>query len=707
MNTVVHTDTTQQAVSSVPNGERRKRLGQYFTGARLARLLAVLADAQHSHDVVDPMCGTGDMLIAVRELCSGASLSGVEIDRAAAALCADRFRERFPKRAHLLVGNAFAWETIRQLPRLDCDLVITNPPYVRYQSLAGSRTDHPDLPDAEAVRRGVCDTIDHLTHLGDEERRILRALTNAYSGLSDLAVPSWLLCVALTRVGGRLAMVVPEAWLSRQYAHPIQYLLLKLFRVRFVVEDAHRTWFDEALIKTTLVVAERVPTVEDLAASLADQEYMHVALPGSASDERSVVGQLFPDSAQPELEFARALTDASSPLHTREYPGLSIRRRALAGTLDQIVTAATRSRWFSLLEPGLRRSLYVTSNGTRNASANLPQELLIAVPEAAHLPLTTLAELGVSVGQGLRTGANGFFYVDLVNEQNGIAIVAPSKPLQLDSIEVPAAALQPVLRRQSEASAGFRLDSAKLRGRVLVLEAFIHPGDAMSDECFAQETLWGSSERRVMPPGLASLVDAAAMTNVGTADTPRLIPELSAVRTNNSSGSPRTGMLPRCWYMLPNFARRHLPDLFVARVNNRHPKVMLNPHPKTVIDANFSTIWREDEAKVTAAALLAMLNSSWSIAMMEALGAVLGGGALKLEAAHLRRMPLPQLSSEIWRDLDQLGCRLGTETDTAPIRAQIDLLVGSAVFGPERAEDVLQRIRQTAETKLSARAARV
>ena len=34
-------------------------------------------------------------------------------------------------------------------------------------------------------------------------------------------------------------MVVPEAWLSRDYAHPIQYLLLKLFRIRYVVEDAH------------------------------------------------------------------------------------------------------------------------------------------------------------------------------------------------------------------------------------------------------------------------------------------------------------------------------------------------------------------------------------------------------------------------------------------------------------------------------------
>src|SRR5205085_1653081 len=147
----------------------------------------------------------------------------------------------------------------------------------------------------------------------------------------------------------------------------------------------------------------------------------------------------------------------------------------------------------------------------------------------------------------------------------------------------------------------------------LVLENFVHPDDAVSHEHIAQESLWVSAGRRVMPPQLAALVAAAAKTDIGTPDAPRLIPDLSAVRTNRSKGSLRTGTLPRFWYMLPSFAPRHLPDLFVARVNNRHPKVMLNSEPKCVIDANFSSIWRENEAKVTAPALLAVLNSSWAI----------------------------------------------------------------------------------------------
>lgn len=706
MRAVVHPVATQRTMNSLPDRERRKRLGQYFTGLRLARLLAVLAGGRLCHEAIDPMCGSGDMLAAVKMLSPKASLSGIEIDAAAAAICADRFRDSPTGLFHLVVGNAFAWETVRQLPRASFDLVITNPPYVRYQSLAGSRTDHPDLPNAEAVRRGVRDIVDQLHHLGHKERKILQVLIDGYSGLSDLAVPAWLLCAGLTQVGGRLAMIVPEAWLSRDYARPIQYLLLKLFRIQYVVEDLHRSWFDESLIKTTLVVAERVPAIPYLAENLADKDYLHITLPSSAANQQSVVGQLFPESPHPELDFAQALTNATFSWQTSTHPDLSIKRRALSSALDRIVTADTQARWFSVLEPGMRPSAYVAFKGTKNASTTLPAELTAAVPEAARLPLVTLAELGVRVGQGLRTGANAFFYANLISEQNGTALIAPIGALPVKMAEVPSSVLLPVVRRQSDAPSGYLIDPAMLRGRVLVLDTFVHPDDATSQERFAQEPMWGASGRRVMPEGLAALVTAAARTNLGTPDAPRFIPELSAVHTNSSRGSLKTGALPRFWYMLPEFAPRHLPDLFVARVNSRHPKVMLNSQPATVVDANFSTIWREDEAKVTAAALLAVLNSSWTIAMMELLGTVMGGGALKLEATHLRRLPLPQLSSELWSELDRLGSQLLIASETAPIHAHVDRLIGVAAFSEDRAEEVLQRIRQAAEKKLSARGAK-
>ena len=40
---------------------------------------------------------------------------------------------------------------------------------------------------------------------------------------------------------------------------------------------------------------------------------------------------------------------------------------------------------------------------------------------------------------------------------------------------------------------------------------------------------------------------------------------------------------------------------------------------------------------------------------MEALGTPLGGGALKLEAAHLRQLPVPRLSIEARAELAKIG----------------------------------------------------
>ncbi|WP_226833976.1 N-6 DNA methylase [Acidithiobacillus ferrooxidans] len=43
------------------DAERRKRLGQYYTGSGLGRLLAALAQADKEKTIIDPMVGSGDL----------------------------------------------------------------------------------------------------------------------------------------------------------------------------------------------------------------------------------------------------------------------------------------------------------------------------------------------------------------------------------------------------------------------------------------------------------------------------------------------------------------------------------------------------------------------------------------------------------------------------------------------------------------------
>ena len=42
--------------------QAKKELGQYFSGPALAALLSQLANAEDCTSVIDPMCGTGDLL---------------------------------------------------------------------------------------------------------------------------------------------------------------------------------------------------------------------------------------------------------------------------------------------------------------------------------------------------------------------------------------------------------------------------------------------------------------------------------------------------------------------------------------------------------------------------------------------------------------------------------------------------------------------
>jgi hypothetical protein len=95
------------------------------------------------------------------------------------------------------------------------------------------------------------------------------------------------------------------------------------------------------------------------------------------------------------------------------------------------------------------------------------------------------------------------------------------------------------------------------------------------------------------------------------------------------------------------------------------------------VDANFSTFW-SPQGDWTRHALKALLNSTWCRAFMEALGTPLGGGALKLEATHLRHMPVPRLSSAAIGDLNQAGQQLTRHS--VLVQSRIDEIILTAAF---------------------------
>lgn len=669
---------SSESVLRVDRVEERKRLGQFFTGDRLASLLAHLAKAEIAQSVIDPMAGTGDMLMAARGAgAKNARLGAIEVDPEAVSACVTRLGRSGETEAVVRTGDTFSPETWGRLRDQQWDLVITNPPYVRYQRTASANQGRVSLPSARDVRRGLIELIDGRDALSPSDRSILRILATSYSGLADLALPSWLLCASLVAVGGRLAMVVPNTWLTREYALPVLYLLRRYFELEFIVEDTQAVWFPDALVRTTLLVARRV---EDRGTGLdaSNRGHLRVKLDATTMDHRSIVGALLPDSDSPDREFARMVSTLRDARQSEGFGGCTTSWVSDESVVELLAGQATTT-WIEACEPSLKRS-----NGARTGSAPaiVPQAVR-AVTNGASLPRLSLDDYGWRVGQGLRTGANTFFYGECVDSSATRVRLSVDSTITMEPLEIPADLVRACIRKQHDLADGFTAPS-DTAGRVLGLQ-----GHALPEDLADAEKILGTRPYDVIPEPLASHIRRAATTDVSKNGVPKLIPGLSAVAPNvRRADADNPDRPPRFWYQLPGFAPRHTPALFLPRVNHGHPRAVANSEG-LVVDANFSTMWRHDNTGLGVWEVLALLHSTWVSVVLESSATVLGGGALKVEAAHLRRVPIPALESSDVSQLGQLGAELArcSPGGVDALRDRIDAVVWPRVLGSEARVD--------------------
>lgn len=679
---------------------QKKTLGQYFTGMQLARLLAALAVDSGTRSVIDPMAGNGDLLDAVYEIaCNNRvglnRLDGIELDGLTADACRSRLGGMVgatdATSLHIQAGSAFDPERWGVMGPARYDLVITNPPYVRYQTTSCGNDDRA------LIRQKLLECVALLA--SGDEREILSALVRAYSGLADLSVPAWLLASALVAPGGRLALVVPGTWRTRDYADVIRYMLLRCYRLEYVIEDSQAKWFSDALVRTHLIVARKlspkeiqVPVADGK--SLGEAHWVRVA--PAAADAESLVGGVF-RCGDPEQEFADWLKGNVR----RSAEGLSVRKFYLSDDWQELKNKLVPRGWLQELEP-----IACSMKSLGAELSKFPHELRGLVPTEQIAPsLVPLESIGVKIGQGLRTGCNRFFYVtESEAGGDGLARVKASSLFGGMEFRVPGSTLKPVIRRQAEIK---ELMSGRLpKGRVLDLRQWVLPEDmAIVESCKPTFVQAKAPLPSCMPDELAQYVRCAADIPLDGESGDKRIPLLSAVKVNRRNPD-RGGVLPRFWYMLPDFSRRHSPDVFVPRINHGLPWVEVNADSGLLVDANFSTVWSEDGAW-TQYGLKALLNSCWIQLQMERLGATLGGGALKLEATHLRQLRVPALSAQQRRTLHGLGNQLGQDPETILMRIDV-VVLGALVtkkIPQERLRDWSQKVRGEAHAYVRQRRA--
>lgn len=620
---------------------RKKQLGQYFTDQRVGRLLAALAGAESAKTIIDPMVGSADLLRAC--LAIGAEpdlLFGLDLD----PLAVEQARTSLDgvTGAKLVVGDAFSV----RLPSEQFDLVITNPPYIRYQSKG--EVDGVDVPSAGAVRAGLLRAITNRPGLSEASRGLWKRAAKAYPGTSDVAVPAWILSAALVREGGVLAVVAPQAWLSRNYAHAVRELLDAAFDVEAIVEDGDAAWFEDAQVRTQLVIARR--------RAAASRAPGHSVVRARATRGLETDGSLRGEFAS-EADVATAL-------------------RAVTARSSVAVTTG--------LTAHVEHDLSVAASGQ---PARVPARVAAALGAGSDdLPTSTLESYGWRAGQGLRTGANDFFYVSV-----GDGPARPATRWGIASLPLPSECLLPAVRRQSDLGDRLAIDPSQLDSRVVYLRGWVTSADLKR---------MGSGDVQVLPAAVGRWIAQVASSPFSAKDPSKLFPGLAAVATN--ARKDHAGRPVSFWYQLPELAARHRPALLLGRVCGGRPSTYLNPSA-VVVDANFSGLWPTEPDAMPAEAMLALLNSSWVWANLETTCTVLGGGALKVEATNLRRLAMPDLSAEDVARLSRLGHEAAKEFTAELQRAIDDAVVGALVHG-RRPEGLAAQLHSLADEALRHRA---
>jgi len=208
-----------------------KLRGGYYTAEAVSRFLSRWALKKHPASILEPSCGDGEFVRAVRAVHDyRLQFTGVEIHPGEAEKARSEAMGARKIKTEIHTCNFLEWYLSKIDAGISFDAVVGNPPYIRYQYLEPK---DQDLAKAIFDKHGLAFT----KH------------TNAW-------VPFIIASVSLLAPGGRIAMVIPSEILHVLHAEPLRKLLLSECQ-RILLIDPSELLFEEALQGTVLLMAEK------------------------------------------------------------------------------------------------------------------------------------------------------------------------------------------------------------------------------------------------------------------------------------------------------------------------------------------------------------------------------------------------------------------------------------------------------------------
>lgn len=215
-----------------------KLRGGYYTPAQLTAWLCAWAIRSPEDRVLEPSCGDGGFALAAAARLQAVGASGDLVARQLRAVEvtdgeAEKARARLRQNIGLSAGNCVAsadfFEWLTRHPASEFDVVVGNPPFIRYQSFP-----EPSRSRAMALMQDA----------GLKPNR-----------LTNIWVPFVVAAASRLVAGGRLGMVLPAEILQVTYAAQLRSFLTDRFR-RIDVVTCNQLFFENAEQEVVLLLAD-------------------------------------------------------------------------------------------------------------------------------------------------------------------------------------------------------------------------------------------------------------------------------------------------------------------------------------------------------------------------------------------------------------------------------------------------------------------
>lgn len=313
---------------------QKKQLGAFYTPQPMARFIVNWAVRCPDETVMDPGCGEAVFLLeAYQHLVElGASpaqamsqIRGIEVDEAAC----DRARRLLADASVVAAPSILRADFFQVQPDLfgppAVDVVIGNPPYVRYHQFKGATRQRA----LQSARRAGVE---------------LTRLTSSWA-------PYLVHAVSFLKPGGRLGMVVPAELLQVDYAEPVRRFLLERFETVTVVTFDERV-FPGVLEDTAILLAEsdgsapglrmiRLDNLDDLAA--LDQSLKAAPIARGAKQARRWTRYLLPGDS---LSAYQGIIETGETVTLGELGAVDI--GVVTGNNAYFLLSEAKARWWEI-----------------------------------------------------------------------------------------------------------------------------------------------------------------------------------------------------------------------------------------------------------------------------------------------------------------------------------------------------------------------